>query len=260
MPPTADHHRVRAILETDRVWSAFALADLAPQHQAFTEWHVQNDALLLIYRGFTPPLLFAMDNAGPLLDEIAGQCEFYISVRQPLIAPLEAAGYQLHDRKTMHRLVLAHPAAPPKPHGAAESLGPQDYDQLVRLFADGETTGERPAFFHQLSLATGVYYGVRKAGELVAAAGTLVSADEQSVACIGNVYTRRDHRGQGLASCVTSAIIGALLMRGIQTIVLNVRTDNHAAIRVYENLGFQKYCDYQEARAVAAQTLVCKSA
>jgi ribosomal protein S18 acetylase RimI-like enzyme len=35
----------------------------------------------------------------------------------------------------------------------------------------------------------------------------------------------------------------------LATIVLNVREHNRAAIRVYERLGFQTYCRYDEAIA-----------
>jgi ribosomal protein S18 acetylase RimI-like enzyme len=35
----------------------------------------------------------------------------------------------------------------------------------------------------------------------------------------------------------------------LSTVVLNVRESNRAAIRVYEQLGFQTYCRYYEAIA-----------
>jgi predicted GNAT family acetyltransferase len=41
-----------------------------------------------------------------------------------------------------------------------------------------------------------------------------------------------------------------LLKHGIKTIALNVSAENHVAIHVYERLGFVRYCEYLEARAV----------
>ena len=71
---------------------------------------------------------------------------------------------------------------------------------------------------------------------MVAAAGTHLLSRRERVATIGNVYTRRDCRGRGLGRIVMSAVREALA--GIDTIGLNVRVDNRAAIRVYESLGF----------------------
>jgi ribosomal protein S18 acetylase RimI-like enzyme len=249
---TGDLGRVREVLETDRVWAAFALADLAPEHRGHCEWHVAEGipALILVYRGFDPPLFFAMGSAEsvmPLIGEIAGEPELYISVRAGLLDRLAAAGYRLHDEKTLFRMVLCGDGQVP-PVRRAEPLGPADYESLVRLFEDGDATGERPAFFQQSSPRNGTYFGIREAGELVAAAGTHVFSLEQSVACLGNVYTRRDRRGRGLAFESTAAVIGELLRQGVTTIALNVLNENAAAIRIYERLGFERYCEYREAR------------
>jgi len=39
-------------------------------------------------------------------------------------------------------------------------------------------------------------------------------------------------------------------MKMLPSIALNVRENNAAAIRVYERLGFQRYCGYVEAMAI----------
>ena len=74
----------------------------------------------------------------------------------------------------------------------------------------------------------------------------------QSVAAVGNIYTRRDRRCRGLAAQATAAVLEELLRRGIETIVLNVSRTNTGAERVYERLGFRRYCGYFEGRAVRA--------
>jgi len=252
MPLTVDLAAVRTILEADRAWAVYALADLAPEYARAAEWHVtagERPALFLVYRGFHPPVLFAHGRAADLrslLPEIAGEPEFYLSVRAEAADLLRAGGYRIRHEKRMRRMVLDHGAWYERAH-SAERL--TDAEELMGLYADGDATGERPPFFDAGMLRHGVYYGVRENGELVAAAGTHVLVVEEGVAAIGNVYTRRDRRGRGLGLQVTAGVAEELLRLGIGTIALNVEESNAAAIRVYERLGFRPYCDYREGIA-----------
>jgi predicted GNAT family acetyltransferase len=132
---------------------------------------------------------------------------------------------------------------------AERFVGASTPARVQALYADGEMTGEAPDFFIPAMLAQGAYYGVYEGDELIAAAGTHVVAPTVSVGALGNVYTRRDRRGRGLGTHVTSAVTSHLLAMPLATIVLNVREHNRAAIRVYERLGFQTYCRYDEAIA-----------
>jgi predicted GNAT family acetyltransferase len=99
-------------------------------------------------------------------------------------------------------------------------------------------------------LQEGVYRGVWEGRELIAAAGTHLVVPDQGVGAIGNVYTRRDRRGRGLARRVTSAVAAELLRRQIPTVALNVHQDNLTALRIYEKLGFERYCEFREGVAV----------
>jgi predicted GNAT family acetyltransferase len=69
------------------------------------------------------------------------------------------------------------------------------------------------------------------------------------VAGVGNIFTRPDHRGQGLAQIATSAVAMALKDAGIRTIGLNVEDTNTGAIRVYERIGFRAHFSYYEGMA-----------
>jgi ribosomal protein S18 acetylase RimI-like enzyme len=97
-------------------------------------------------------------------------------------------------------------------------------------------------------VADGVFHGIYEGTGLVAVAGTHLLAREEGVAAIGNVYTRHDRRGRGLGRLVTSAVLGELA--GVETIGLNVRADNDAALRLYESLGFARHCQFYEALAM----------
>jgi ribosomal protein S18 acetylase RimI-like enzyme len=255
MPANVDSAAALAILETDRAWSVYALADLAPEYSAAAEWHIAPNgrpALLMVYRGFDPPVLFAhgaFADLAPLLPEIAGVPAFYLSVRQEFADPLRANGYEIRDEKRMWRMAIDPARFDPPPHTAVP-LGPSDYEGLVNLYRDGDAAGEAPPFFDAGMLRHGVYYGIREGGAIVAAAGTHVLAEQEGVAAIGNVYTRRDRRGRGLGAQVSGAVTAELLRLRVQTVILNVVESNAAARRVYQRLGFAPYCEYREGMAI----------
>lgn len=198
-----DTAAVRAILETDRAWAVYALADLAPEYSMHARWRLAPNgrpALLLIYGAFRPPVLFAHGDPAylePLLAGIAGEPEFYLSVRPEFAGLLRKAGYRVDPEKRMWRM-LARPDDLPDIRTTAVPLGPGDRVALAELYSDGEAAGEAPSFFDATMLGSGTYFGVRERDALVAAAGTHVLAPLEGVAAVGNVYTRRDRRGRGL--------------------------------------------------------------
>ena len=125
----------------------------------------------------------------------------------------------------------------------ASRLGANDVAAIERLYADGESTGESPDFFG-VDETDGVFFGVSK-GEVDRGAGTHLVSREEGGRRIGNVYVR------GIAADATGRVVVAVLheLAGIETIGLNVRADNDAAIRVYHSLGFVRHCDFREGLA-----------
>jgi ribosomal protein S18 acetylase RimI-like enzyme len=49
----------------------------------------------------------------------------------------------------------------------------------------------------------------------------------------------------------TSAVVEELLRQGIRDIILNVGQANEGAVRIYERLGFERYCPFFEGTASA---------
>jgi len=158
---------------------------------------------------------------------------------------LEAAEgiYRYRELHQMQRMFLDDLK---QPVGTAEPLTSRDLEQVERLYASGDGGGIAFAAFQ---LDTGFFYGIRKGAELASVAGAHVVSRSESVAGVGNIFTRPDYRGQGLAQIVTSSVAAALRAAGIRTIGLNVELTNTTAIRVYERIGFRAHFHYYEGMA-----------
>jgi ribosomal protein S18 acetylase RimI-like enzyme len=81
---------------------------------------------------------------------------------------------------------------------------------------------------------------------LVAIAGIHVYSKEYSVASLGNIATHPSYRNRGFSKIVTATLVKSLVGNDIETIGLNVRSDNSAAIQCYESLGFGFVVHYEE--------------
>jgi ribosomal protein S18 acetylase RimI-like enzyme len=253
VPLLSELSAVRDILNRDRAWAAYAIGDLDPGFVEHCEWRApagSNDTLLLLYRGFSPPIAFAMgtpDEVRALLSEThAPEISLHV---QPHV--LEAIGpvYVPTFTRQMHRMVVDPDAFQPVPHDDVRALGENDATALSMLYDDGHSRGEGPTFFSAAMLGQGTFRGVWEDSALVAVAGTHLYSRAQGVCAIGNIYTRSDRRGRGLAARVTSAVVAQAISDGVRTIVLNVSRANVTAQRVYERLGFTVYCEFLEGEA-----------
>jgi predicted GNAT family acetyltransferase len=55
---------------------------------------------------------------------------------------------------------------------------------------------------------------------------------------------------------LTGAVAAELVGRGVRTVALNVNQGNATAIRVYERLGFVRYCAFVEGVAVRRRSVL----
>lgn len=243
MPRLTDPRDIRTILRRDPVWGVYALGDLAPGMFTKTRWFAPD--LTLVLHDFGTNILFAMGTGS--VREALDHVTWPVHLQVQADALEEVARHAIvAETRLMWRMGRSGGTLRSATH-AATRLGPDHVPALQRLYADGDTTGEAPDFFFPSMVTDGVFYGIYEDEALVAAAGTHLLSREESVAAIGNVYTRRDRRGRGWGRVATSAVLDAVT--GIGTIGLNVRADNHPAIRVYESLGFARHCQFYEALA-----------
>jgi ribosomal protein S18 acetylase RimI-like enzyme len=255
VPELQDRDRIRAILEIDRNWSAYALADLEPGYFEHSAWFAPDGsdrAVVLVYSEFEMPVVLAVGEAvdiALIFEELQAllrtKAKIYFVVR-PQVLPLFQGNCTSTDLRPMLRMVLDENHFAQTTTKGVDRLSASDLAVITSLFEDGTPTGESPDFFIPSMLDTGIYCGIHEGECLVSVAGTHVFAPGESVAGLGNIYTRRDRRGRGLGSLVTSAVTSQLLGLNFRTIVLNVNENNTPAIRVYEKLGFRPYCSYFE--------------
>lgn len=255
MPRLSDRQRLRAILETDRPWAVYALADLEPGSFEYAHWFCaasDEQALALFFSGFATPVLITVGKAGSLrsvLNELIDELnprKLYAVVK-PDVMPLLTGRFRVVEERKMRRMIFDPTQYRSVSSSSAVALGLSDLESVQRLYADGESSGEAPDWFLPQMLQQATYHGIREGDELVAVAGTHIVSVSEKVAGLGNIYTRRDRRGRGLSAQVTNAVVAKLMKIDLATIVLNVRETNAAAIHVYERIGFRNYCDYIEA-------------
>ena len=236
--------RIQSILETDRGWAAYALADLDPAQDASSQWLVAPQAVVLRYTALAPPVLFAHgspEQVAGLLPRVPGD-EYVYTLLGAHRAPLLHRMRIQHEAK-MWRMVLRRESFPGRPASQAIPLRADDLAEVEGLFADHS---DRPDTFAVSQLEDGFFFGLRQSGRLVSLAGTHVVSKRFGVAAVGNVFTHPEERGQGYGTAVTGAVVEALLAAGLRTIALNVNQKNERAIRSYRSLGFWPFVGYYE--------------
>ena len=244
---------VRLLLNQDRYWSLYGLGDMDPARAEYCRWYSHGETIVLRYVEFDPPILLC---AGPDLESVFAQANggldamksCFLHLRGEHLPAVEKR-FRVTWKRPMWRMRLAPGALKPSGLPPAEPLHRKDLDALRALYADGKETRESPDFFFASMLEGGAFHGIWEQGVLVAAGGTHLICESESVAAIGNIYTKRGHRGQGLGARITESIVRELEQRGIAAIGLNVKQDNSSAIGLYRRLGFETHCEYWEGQA-----------
>jgi ribosomal protein S18 acetylase RimI-like enzyme len=244
---------IRSVLITDPIWSAYALADMQPAFAPFAHWGLghsaEGDGVVLFFTALDPPVLFAIGPAAAVADalrQLALPDTLYLTVLHEHL-PLLSAGYiPSNGLHAMWRMAWRGgqtelPSAP----GLAR-LQREDSEAIRQLYAHGGPF--TPDAFDPYQFKDGVFFGVKdEHGALLAVGGTHIIDRPNRGAALGNIYTRPDCRGRGLAKSVTRAIVHTLSAEGVTNLILNVDQQNLAACSLYEQLGFVSHCPYIEA-------------
>jgi RimJ/RimL family protein N-acetyltransferase len=258
---TRDRAALERFLRRHAAAQVYGLADLDepfwPKARAFVRPGAGGEiaAACLVLGELAPPIVYAVapprDAAtNALLAELAPE------LPEAFFANLPVGGarafeptYEVEPHGEYVKMVWAErEAAARVDTRSVERLGPEHEPELADFYArDAYLPEERGGrFFASYMLELGPWFGARESGRLACAAGLHVLSRRYGVAAIGNVATRPDLRGRGLARAATARLCLELAPH-LATIALNVSATNTAARRCYEAIGFREVLRYEEA-------------
>jgi len=244
---TTDRALIQSFLERDRLFAAYALADLEDRDANRARWGIARAgdeviSLVLEYGGPAPQPLFIAgrdDGIEAILRDVIRPPVAYVACLPANQGAVERR-YRLEPGPQMVRMWLDREMFRPAFDPGVERLVPTDAGELNRLYRLGFGSWLPPQ-----AIAEGVYYGIRVNGRLVAAAGTHVIGRGARIAVVGNVLTQPEFRGRGYAQATTSAVT-AQLLDFCDHVVLNVRSDNPPALNAYRRLGYAEHVRFEE--------------
>lgn len=243
----ADVDEIATRLAGDRAAHVYEIGDLDPFFFSSCSYfaHPDTQATALIYRGSSPPTLLALGRecSDDLVELVLALVEASEEVLYAHLAPgiasrivqREVVGLETHLKlaRTMDGWGVKE--------RAAVGLGPTDRSAVEAFYAEAFPG----SWFIPRMLETGVYRAVVEGAAWQAIAGVHVLSATQRVAALGNVATHPKCRGKGLGRIACSAVMDALVGT-VDVVGLNVAADNAAALRLYEGLGFEPVCSYEE--------------
>ena len=244
---TTDRELIRSFLEHDRLFAAYALADLEDRDTSRARWGVARVddevvSLVLEYGGPAPQPLLILgrdDGVEAILRDVIKPAIAYVACLPANQTAVERR-YRLEPGPQMVRMWVDKENFRDAFDPGVERLLPSDAGELNRLYRLGFGSWLPPQ-----AIAEGVYYGIRVNGRLVAAAGTHVIGRRARIAVVGNVLTQPEFRGRGYAQATTAAVTTRLL-EFCDHVVLNVRSDNPPALNAYRRLGYAEHVRFEE--------------
>lgn len=153
---------------------------------------------------------------------------------EPYLDVLKERGFDSIETAFFYDMVVDETGFKPFETLGVRRLVEKDVDAFVELRKTQGRAMSRDDAYEMVR--SGRFYGIFDNDKLVGVAGTRVRLPE--VWIIGHVFVHPDYRGRGFGKAVTSAVTKDAVSSGA-TAYLQVEVDNHAAINVYERLGYR---------------------
>lgn len=253
----SEKEEIESFLRRNVPLHIYELGDLDDFYWPHTTWYAMREgkqvrALLMLYTAEALPVVLALCEG----EEVSLQGElmrsiFHLLPRRfyghvtPGIEKALSQGYVLTPMGANFRMLLK------------DTRPLEEVDTSSVFWLSIDDVGELMAFYelsypgHNFSprmVKTGMYWGVKKGGTIVSVAGVHVYSQSYGVTALGNIATHPDFRKRGLGTAVTAKLCTALL-GSVESIGLNVRTDNAAAISIYKRLGFNIEAEFNQYNA-----------
>jgi len=255
MKPVSLHDKdeIESFLRRNVFLNIYSIGDLDDFFWPYTTWYALRDGnsirqIALFYTGTSIPTLLAVteerieemrDLLAAIISLLPGR--FYAHLSEGLSDLLQDC-YKTHSNGLHYKMGLMDQAKCERVEAVdVISLKDSDLEEIEELYCKSYPGH----WFEPRMLETNHYYGIRQGNTLVSAGGVHVYSKVYRVAALGNIATHPDHRGGGLATRVTAGLCQALL-RAVDHIGLNVKTDNADAIACYRKLGFEPIATYEE--------------
>jgi ribosomal protein S18 acetylase RimI-like enzyme len=248
---TRDKEEIFGFLSQSSDLQLYLIGDLDDFFWPDTEWFVlyhngEIKSIALLYKGMIPAtfLLFNEDDIiypTGLIRRVKLQLPDKLNVHlSPNLVQAFSRDNIIEDHGLYYRMILTK-----QPEIITDNnirrLDLSDLKRLEDLYADSYPEN----WFDSRMLETGKYFGYFIGNTLAGVAGIHVYSAEYRIAALGNIVTRKEFRGNKIAYMLTSALC-IDLKSTVDTIGLNVKADNAAAIRAYENVGFSIRASYDE--------------
>jgi GNAT superfamily N-acetyltransferase len=178
----------------------------------------------------------APDGAGPLLDLVPEKC---VLIVEPGLYNSIKSIIQPHLAYPNDRMIVAKGHEILMNSDSAVRLLVEDASEYVR-FGASFNSPQLPLEWARERLERDIVFGVFSDASLASVASLV--ARLPSMAVIMSVETLQEFRGMGYASVVSSAATKEALKYS-ESCALFVRSDNSAAIHIYEKLGYRKIGD-----------------
>lgn len=247
-----DKRRIEAFLRKNVYLHIYSIGDLDDFFWPDTAWYGweqggEIQAIALLYTASADPTLLALSDQQDVMWELLRSIFHVLPERfeahlSPTVAEaverqckIESNGK--HFKMGLINTSLLHDID----CSQVISLTEDDLDDMLGLYEESYPSN----WFNARMLQTKQYFGLRLKNRLVSVAGIHVYSETFKVAALGNIVTHPDYRGKGFGKAVTAGLCRSLFEH-VENIGLNVKTDNAAAIALYEKLGFEIVSTYYE--------------
>jgi predicted GNAT family acetyltransferase len=253
-----DRDRIERFLRRDTGAHIYALADLDPFFWSGTTWYAATEsdrvhAICLVLDKLSIPIVYSIapqPNVAilELMQQIRARlpARFFANLSPQLVETFES-DHTIEADGIFHKMTLRTFRDPGPIDVGIDRLDAADLDELRDFYTDRAyaESEKDERFLEPYMLEMGPYFGVREGGALIAAGGVHLVSERYRVAALGNIATQPDRRNRGLGRAISAAICRNLSGR-VDAIGLNVMESNAAAIRCYQNLGFEHSTRYFE--------------